>query len=665
MVTAVPTPPDGQIHTMQRSTARPSPLRLGESSSLSQKSRQSLPAARPATEHGPAPSAVQPASPEVISSLISSLSVISTPAQSHFDNLPKIESRTAPSSPAVQQTEFVPAADAPQQPGAGFGMDYGAYKSPAAEEGEQDYLHPDAAAASPIVRMSKPPPSPRSPRSPMSRRSSRSLPEDKGPTRTGSRASLPSSVTAAEHDDTGGFGAISVEAPAPRRSSASVASTGSGSKRSVKSPFNLLKKPSRDFVKDKDRDHNGLGEGPPRLNSSRSGVSLRSNHSMADLAEEGAGDTDIAQTTFTGSPALNGGWKSPEDGSNFSPGGIGSGRTIPTRESSLRHTQKKASSNRRRSVRHSAYSSHDLTIEDEVPEVKAAEDGVSKRIGEIKNQQKKIRDELLQDDGASSTASKSGLPQTPTGRKQQQQQQQYSEPLSTPPQSAPSSRQVGRAEPALKEVDELRGDETEDSAPSPTVLTHKSPSNNKRAYSPLMSKSATVPSSPSLDRSDSANLKSAKRQSDQSRTADAKNGRRRLSGTASPSIGHGMPGADAPDERPGSADSIDNAVEAYLTAPRLTQRVAHPEGDRIIAFSEVGDPKGHVVFCCVGMGLTRYLTAFYDELARTLKLRLITPDRPGVGESEPRPDGAGTPLSWPGKSEVRTYLNSPSKLLTL
>jgi pimeloyl-ACP methyl ester carboxylesterase len=50
------------------------------------------------------------------------------------------------------------------------------------------------------------------------------------------------------------------------------------------------------------------------------------------------------------------------------------------------------------------------------------------------------------------------------------------------------------------------------------------------------------------------------------------------------------------------------------------------------------------------MGLTRYITAFYDELALTLKLRLITPDRPGVGDSEPYSDGTATPLSWPGKS---------------
>jgi pimeloyl-ACP methyl ester carboxylesterase len=54
------------------------------------------------------------------------------------------------------------------------------------------------------------------------------------------------------------------------------------------------------------------------------------------------------------------------------------------------------------------------------------------------------------------------------------------------------------------------------------------------------------------------------------------------------------------------------------------------------------------------MGLTRYITAFYDELALTLKLRLITPDRPGVGDSEPYADGTTTPLSWPGKSPLLT-----------
>jgi len=90
--------------------------------------------------------------------------------------------------------------------------------------------------------------------------------------------------------------------------------------------------------------------------------------------------------------------------------------------------------------------------------------------------------------------------------------------------------------------------------------------------------------------------------------------------------------------------AIFDEVDAFLSAPRLTQKIRHPRTGRTIAFSEVGDPDGFVVLCCVGMGLTRYLTSFYDELARTLRLRLITPDRPGVGESQPLP--SSTPLSW-------------------
>ncbi|KAJ9606569.1 hypothetical protein H2200_008577 [Cladophialophora chaetospira] len=92
--------------------------------------------------------------------------------------------------------------------------------------------------------------------------------------------------------------------------------------------------------------------------------------------------------------------------------------------------------------------------------------------------------------------------------------------------------------------------------------------------------------------------------------------------------------------------SITDEVEMFLGAPRFTQKIRHPRTGRTIAFSEVGDPNGFVVLCCVGMGLTRYLTAFYDELARTLRLRLITPDRPGVGASSPLPESQCTPLNW-------------------
>lgn len=97
---------------------------------------------------------------------------------------------------------------------------------------------------------------------------------------------------------------------------------------------------------------------------------------------------------------------------------------------------------------------------------------------------------------------------------------------------------------------------------------------------------------------------------------------------------------------PTELKSIHDEVNTFLGDPRLTRKIRHPRTGRTIAFSEVGDPQGFVVFCCVGMGLTRYVTAFYDELARTLRLRLITPDRPGVGESSSAPEAWCTPLHW-------------------
>jgi hypothetical protein len=105
------------------------------------------------------------------------------------------------------------------------------------------------------------------------------------------------------------------------------------------------------------------------------------------------------------------------------------------------------------------------------------------------------------------------------------------------------------------------------------------------------------------------------------------------------------------EERPASVDSIDLEVDSYLNSSRLSQKIRHPQTGRVISFSEVGDPSGFAVFVCVGMGLTRYVMAFYDQLAATLKLRLITPDRPGIGGSQIDP--TGTPLSWPGECTSR------------
>ncbi|KAL3961281.1 hypothetical protein ACCO45_002804 [Purpureocillium lilacinum] len=78
--------------------------------------------------------AIPPASPEVISNLITSLSVISQPANSHFESL------SLPSSPALSGSAS----------GGSFGVDYGAYNRPARDN---DAIHRplslDELAASP------------------------------------------------------------------------------------------------------------------------------------------------------------------------------------------------------------------------------------------------------------------------------------------------------------------------------------------------------------------------------------------------------------------------------------------------------------------------------------------------------------------------------------
>ena len=98
-----------------------------------------------------------------------------------------------------------------------------------------------------------------------------------------------------------------------------------------------------------------------------------------------------------------------------------------------------------------------------------------------------------------------------------------------------------------------------------------------------------------------------------------------------------------------SVDSVEESVYEFLKLPRLSQKIRAADDERrIISFSEVGDPAGFPIFCCVGMGLTRYIMAFYEELAISLRLRLITPERPGIGESSAW-DEQKTPLHWSGK----------------
>ncbi len=69
-------------------------------------------------------------------------------------------------------------------------------------------------------------------------------------------------------------------------------------------------------------------------------------------------------------------------------------------------------------------------------------------------------------------------------------------------------------------------------------------------------------------------------------------------------------------------------------------------GGRAIGYAEYGDPQGEPVFFFHGWPSSRYQGKLMDGIAAERGLRLIAPDRPGIGLSDPLPGrGFG---AWPG-----------------
>ncbi|KAL4930055.1 uncharacterized protein BDV17DRAFT_47811 [Aspergillus undulatus] len=567
-----------------------------------------------------------PTSPEVITSLISSLSAISVPVQSHFDlNVPRIDSETDPSSPVYIPPESLDVPDQRPRSEHGFGMTYGS-QNPVDEPPNSPYLHPDDAAASPIIRMARAPPSPKSPKSPKFKLN----PErPTSPGRPTSQCSI-NSYRATFEDSA--FGTITAE-PGPQQAATAASIHSTSSRKSLRS---LLRRSSRELTGDKDKQSDRLRKTNSytdglRHNVPRNRASLRSLHSMADVVEEGRPTQFAMDDTREGIMGTPPGTERPSLQSNqesgpSTPGGIGSGRIIPARESSLRHGYS-SSPKHRKTGRLSRYpstasraskASGEMKTDSGIAGVGNETEQVTKRIQELKDQQLKIKSELETDN----------TPNTPP-------QQPAKEPSTVPPSRARSDTGGSIVQHELI-IDE--------SAPSPAILTGKSrsfPRNSSQiAPRPSIVSSQSFAARQSFDRPD---------------PMDRLRNRRSVESQPAPRLHKRSPSGPISlirssavvEERPSSADSVDFAVSEYVTSPKLTQRVRHPTSGRVIAFSEVGDPKGHMVLCCLGMGLTRYLMAFYDELARSLGLRLVTLDRPGVGESGPYVTDAGTPLSWP------------------
>lgn len=333
----------------------------------------------------------------------------------------------------------------------------------------------------------------------------------------------------------------------------------------------------------------------------------------------------------------------------YSPGALSTPRVVPARESSLRRSYEERLSHRKQKTHRSELSGYqertqnspeDFSPPDQPRKIdNITEDEVTRRIKELKDQ-KRVRDFS----GSSGIVESAG----------------FSENTRSPSPHPTLQLLVSSPIQALRECQISEGEGNEDkgdiesSAPSPSIVQRVGRNSGSRVSSGT-NKSTSVkncpPKSPNCEpqresaappkRSNSRMLKRL------SRPPSPLNSERHRRTSSNP----------VADERPTSTKSVDKAVDSYISSSRLSQKVSHPRTGRVISFSEVGDPNGSAIFCCVGMGLTRYITAFYDELAFTLKLRLITPDRPGVGGSESYLDGSETPLGWPG-NEFRFFFSS-------
>ena len=567
------------------------------------------------------------ASPEVISSLITSLSGIAKPADDYFEGKHAASTASTPGTgPGVSHVS--PATILPRAVSTGsFGIDYGAYKKTSLSDLREDPVSLDEIAATPpVIRTSKPtsgysplspPKSPsRSPRSHSSRDNSnggglRSF------IRSSSTASRPSSNGSGRHDDTHSIGNLSIERGSgvpnhelqPRRSHDSW-----GKKAASRSYKGLMYMSSKERLRDREERKRGssgaAGASANSLHHSHSHGALNSGFASggaAGIPSAAKPDPFLAETAIREEPT-------PTESRARTDRAVmeNSPRPIPHRDSSLR---KSTPSGRRASGRWS-------TRDADGPSM-STEGGTPDDQGRKPRAARRVPARLDLDKSSSGKSFLLG-------------------PGEVTPSNTPNTQRFLETirDDYLAFDNHTPGQEQDDDgAPFPAV------SQNRRRSTQSLDRRRSAPSSPALNGEGRPKRSSSrlKRLSRPTSPTDRK---------ASQDLHREADGIGAPLERLDSADSIDDAVDSYLCSPRLTQKIKHPQSGRVICFSEVGDPEGSAVFCCVGMGLTRYITAFYDELALTLKLRLITPDRPGVGDSEPYPDGTTTPLNWPGAFRI-------------
>ncbi|OTB08268.1 hypothetical protein M426DRAFT_317382 [Hypoxylon sp. CI-4A] len=514
-----------------------------------------------------------PASPEVISSLITSLSVISKPANRHFEG----QSLSLPNSPREGS----------------FGIEYGAFSAhPKLGRLQEEVDLDELAASPPTIRTSKPPSgfspltAPKSPR----RETSGGL---KSLLRNSSRPSSKGSLSS--HDDTRSIGNLSVERGVPPMPELrKQRSHDSWGKKQGRSHKGLMYMSSKERLRVSESEKKRSISGPVGKSNSLGGLSPRPDPILAETPiREEPSDSPTKETMYDLSPSI--------DAGHFQ-------RPIPARDSSLRKTgtHVKRSSHRSSRPRREDETGLNDVIPEDSEHTRSRDHSHQRRRHSSRTalevDTKKRRDDVLPDMPHSARASLPSTKKSQDNSHTHERSRSYSTEFED---GAPFPAVSQGRRRSAQSADRKRSGRT---TPDPVDMIRP-----KRSSSRLKRLSAGPKSPEAFDRKKEVT-------------------------TPEPMVGY---------ERPTSADSVDDAVESYLCSPRLSQKIRHPQTGRVISFSEVGDAEGSAVFCCVGMGLTRYITAFYDELALTLKLRLITPDRPGVGDSEAYADGTATPLSWP------------------
>ncbi|MGH2542356.1 MAG: alpha/beta fold hydrolase, partial [Ardenticatenaceae bacterium] len=86
-------------------------------------------------------------------------------------------------------------------------------------------------------------------------------------------------------------------------------------------------------------------------------------------------------------------------------------------------------------------------------------------------------------------------------------------------------------------------------------------------------------------------------------------------------------------------------MSTFVNEERLSQSIRLPDGRRL-GYDEYGDLSGMPLFIFHGWPSTRLAASLMGEVASQRAVRLIAPDRPGIGLSDFQPGRAI--LDWPG-----------------